>query len=266
MRELSPILLTSPTIRSGSTLLQRLLCSSSNALVYGEEIGKDLAMQLQILVSRQAIYGHSRQRFTSSLERVMQGDSNDWIVDLMPDIDVYLEALRQGAFAGLASCRQQAALAGRGLWGFKYPGWPPPLMRLLLDNLPATRVIYVVRNLADTARSAKAWGAFNDETDLQAFCAQWLEQVNFMQALRPDPRVLVLPFETLLREPGPCIDRLCAFLPFQDIDRGVLGQRINNLTEGVDPRRGHNRYIEPAALTAQEQAWVDAAATAATFE
>ena len=68
-----------------------LLCSSSNALIYGEEIAKDLEMQLQIFASRKMIYYHSRARFTGSMDSVLHGDSNDWIADLMPDIDGYLE-------------------------------------------------------------------------------------------------------------------------------------------------------------------------------
>ena len=51
----APVLVTSPAIRSGSTLLQRLLCSSPDAIVFGEEIGKDLDLQLQILASRQLV-------------------------------------------------------------------------------------------------------------------------------------------------------------------------------------------------------------------
>ncbi len=265
MRELAPLLVTSPSIRSGTTLLQRLLCSSRNAMVYGEEIGKDLDLQLQIYASRKMVYAHSRARFADRLDRVMRGDGDDWILDLMPDLDGYLDALRAGSFAGLAHCRDHALRAGRSLWGFKYPGWPPALMRLLFDSLPATRVIYLHRDLADTVRSAKAWGALADETDLRVFCAQWLEHMNFMRAWRQDHAVAVLRFETLVAEPELAIEQLCTFLPFEDIDRSLLGRRINNLTQGLDTRRGHTDYIPPAALTAGEQAVVEAATAAVVF-
>lgn len=49
MRELSPLLVMSPSIRPGTTLLQRLLCPAGNALAYG----------------------HARQCFTSDLPRVV---------------------------------------------------------------------------------------------------------------------------------------------------------------------------------------------------
>ena len=259
MRGLSPVLLTSPTVRSGTTLLQRLLCTSPDALIYGEEIGKDLDLQLQISSSRRLVYGHSRQRFTESLERVVAGDANDWIPDLMPGIDGYLEALHRGAFAGLEHCRQHAASLGRTTWGFKYPGWPPHLVRQLFDHLPGTRVVYLVRPLADTARSAKAWGTIADEAGLQAFCTQWAQGVAFMQQWRQSHPVLVLAFDELVAQPAPTLARLQDFLGIRAMDAGVLEHRINSLTQGLDTRHGHTNYIPPAALTPREQALVEAA-------
>lgn len=258
MRGLSPVLVTSPTVRSGTTLLQRLLCSSPDALVFGEEIGKDLDLQLQIFSSRKLVYAHSRQRFASGLERVLAGDSGDWILDLMPDVDGYLDALHRGAFAGLDYCRQRAEQAGRPVWGFKYPGWPPHLTRQLFEHLPGTRVVFLVRDLADTARSAKAWGAIADVHDLQALCAQWAQGVAFMQQWQHDHPVLVLSFEALLAEPAAELARLQDFLGVSGIDARVLDQRINNLTQGLDTRHGHNDYIPPASLAAPEMALVEA--------
>lgn len=265
MRGLDPILVTSPSVRCGTTLLQRLLCSSANALVYGEEIGKDLEIQLQLDTSRRLIHAHGRQRFASSLDRVVRGDSNDWIVDLMPDLDDYLDAMREAAFAGLASCRRNAQAAGRSLWGFKYPGWSPQVIRMLADNLPATRVIYIHRDLDATARSAKAWHGFQHPSQMQAFCAQWVEHMRFMQQWRQDHEVLVLSYESLVADPQAAIAQLCGFLPFERIDAGLLGRRINNGTEAAASPHGHNVYIEPAALTPQEQACVDDAKAAVAW-
>lgn len=258
MDELKPILVTSPTIRCGTTLLQRLLCSSSNALIYGEEIAKDLEMQLQIFASRKMIYSHSRARFVGSLDRVMQGDTNDWIPDLMPDIDDYLEALRQGSFAGLECCRQQALLNGRTEWGFKYPGWSPQMMQLLVNTLPETRVIYIYRNLPDCVRSAKTWGEIQDEAGLQQFCAQWVGHRKFMQQWQPASPVLMLSYEALISEPEHTIQQLCRYVAFENVNHDVLRHKINSSAFGVDAGVQRNNYIEPAALTANELEYIEA--------
>jgi hypothetical protein len=262
LRGLSPLVITSPTTRSGTTLLQRLLCSARNTLVYGEEVGKDLEVQLQILTARKLVYTHSRSRFADNLERFRQGDPNHWLVDLMPPLDAYLAALRQGAFAGLQECQRQAGAAGRTIWGFKYPGWPPHLLRMLSAELPATRVIYLHRRLADTARSAKAWHDYA-EPQMLAFCEQWLANQRAMREWRDHPAVLMLSFESLVQDPAGTLDALRAFLPFDGIDAGLLRDRINNQTHGGGALHGHNDYIAPAALSAQEQAWVEAAQAAA---
>lgn len=250
---LAPVLVTSPSIRSGTTLLQRLLCSSPQAIIFGEEIGKDLEIALQVLASRQIVYTHSRARFEGSLRRVLAGDTGDWIPDLMPDLDDYLGALQAGAFAGLSACARQAAAAGRPLWGFKYPGMSPALIRLLTGFLPGTRVVYVHRGLAATARSAKAWGATGDDEGMQAFCAQWLAHRRFLRDGDVGAPVLDLAFEDLLDAPGATLARLEAFLGITGIDPGVLGLRINNLLEGVDTRHGRTGYLPPAGLDPREE-------------
>ena len=257
MDELKPILVTSPTIRCGTTLLQRLLCSSSNALIYGEEIAKDLEMQLQLFASRKLVYSHSRQRFTSSLDNVMQGDTRDWIPDLMPDIDGYLEALHQGSFAPLAYCQQYAKQHDRELWGFKYPAWPPHLIRMLVNTISGTHVIYIHRNLLDCVRSAKAWGEINNETQLQHFCGQWAGHMKFIRQWQSPTPVLILSYETLIKNPELSIQQLCDFLPFENLQRDVLRHKINNMTKGASPQ-AHNNYIEPAALSRMELDHVEA--------
>lgn len=259
-RELSPLLVTSPSVRSGTTLLQRLLCASTNALVYGEEVGKDLDLQLQILASRRLVYAHSRAHLAQRTADVLAGRGDGWIADLMPDIDAYLDALHEGAFAGLDACRRHAASAGRGVWGFKYPGWPPHLLRLLKDALPGTRVIYLHRGLGDTLRSAKAWHGFTDEAQSEAFCAQWRQhraQTSAWAAGRDD--VLVLALETLLADPESTIARLQAFAPIGDVDRGVLARRVNNAGDAALSPLAAGGYVAPATLSPREQAWVDAA-------
>jgi len=259
VRELDPVLLTSPTVRSGTTLLQRLLCSSANAIVYGEEVGKDLELQLQILSSRQLIYRQARQHLAHRLDGVLAGDRNQWIVDLMPDMGGYLDALRDGALAGLAHCRAHALSVGRPVWGFKYPGWSPPLLRMLIGQAPATRVVYVIRDPADTARSAKAWHNFRSEQDTESLCAQWLAHVQFMRQFAQSHPVLVLRHEALVADPGESLARLAAFLDVQGMDTGLLAYRINNAG-------GDQGYLPPAELTPREQACADAVRTAAALD
>ena len=80
-----------------------------------------------------------------------------------------------------------------------------------------------------------------------------------MQQWQRDHPVLALSFESLVGEPAPELARLQAYLGVAGVDARVLDQRINNLTQGLDTRHGHNDYIPPAPLTAPELAVVEAA-------
>ncbi len=251
----APLLVTSPTIRSGSTLVQRLLCSAPDGLVYGEEIGKDVEFQLQVLASRRLVYRQSGPRFGEALAQVLAGRTDDWIIDLMPDMAGYTAALERGAMAGLDACRAHAASVGRPAWGFKYPGMAPAAMSLLAELSPGLRVVYVVRQLAGTLRSAKAWGALPEEALARRFCEDWVAHQRFMQGLRARVPVLVLRHEALLADPAQAVARLRDFAAIGALDAGVLARRIN-APAGED-------YREPAPLSADEAAWVDAASAAA---
>src|SRR5512146_2319187 len=106
--DLDPVIITSPLQRSGTTLLQRLLCSAPNALIYGERPAQELEFFLSIhaiKVQENLFYRDINQR---KLERVLSADVNDWILDVTPDSDGYLFALQKAAFSGVAYCRDFA--------------------------------------------------------------------------------------------------------------------------------------------------------------
>ncbi|OHE81021.1 MAG: hypothetical protein A2X76_00605 [Lysobacterales bacterium GWF1_69_6] len=251
----APLLVTSPTIRSGTTLVQRLLCSAPGGLVYGEEVGKDVEFQLQVLAARRLVYRHNGARFRQALSQVLDGETNDWIIDLMPGLEAYVDALGQGALAGMKACAAHAASVGRPAWGFKYPGMAPTVLPLLAEAMPGLRVVYVLRGLADTLRSAKAWGALPDAIQVQRFCDDWLAHQHFVHGWRAGIPLLVLRHEALVADPAAAIARLRAFAPIGEPDPGVVSRRIN--------APAGEAYREPEPLSPQEQEWVDAAVAAA---
>src|SRR5258706_12344259 len=101
--ELDPLILTAPTIRCGTTLLQRLICSSPHGLMFGETAANDLITALQLGAIKTTMYGQNRNQFATSLATFQQGDVNDWMIDLLPDVDGYPPALGDG-FLRPAAC------------------------------------------------------------------------------------------------------------------------------------------------------------------
>ena len=260
--DLDPIIVTSPTIRSGTTLLQRLLCSSPDALIYGEECGKDLELFLQIYVSKLSFYTHARGSFDASLHRVLDGDVNDWILDLMPDADGYLAALGQACFAGLAYCRDYAARAGRTVWGVKYPGWRPHVISLLRRTLPRARFVVIHRDIAGCLRSAKARGSVTSEQEARAFCNDWRVNLSFMLGMRGDPAALVVSYADLVGEPERTIGVIEGFTGARGMRPEVLQHKINAWVDADGKTANRSGYIAPADLTETETRIADEAASA----
>jgi hypothetical protein len=253
---LDPLIVTAPVIRSGTTLLQRLLCSSPRALIYGELPAQDLEFFLNLYTFKVQEYTYHRERLERGLQQVLDGQVDDWIPDLMPDVDEYLSALATAAFAGVALCRDYARRQGRPVWGFKHPGWQPPLLRMVRKLLPQARLIAIRRDLAPCLRSAKAQGAVDSAAQVREFCRTWAEGVAFLATLSDDPAVLVLRYEDLLQQPQAAMQRITAFTGLDDMNPAVLQRKINAFAGSDYVAQAPGGYAPPAELSDAEREMV----------
>ena len=248
--DLNPLIIASPTIRSGTTLLQRLLCSATNALIYGETCAHDLELFLTVHQSRVLMYGMGKPRYAASLSQVEAGDVNDWILDLMPDIDGYLDHLGRSCFSLLTYCRDYAVAAGRPVWGVKAPGLKIPMLDLIRQTMPQARFIYIHRDILDCLRSAKARQSVRSESEVKAFCQSWAVNLRYALRLSHEPFMQLLNYAELIAEPEKCLPLIAAFTGAQEIKVDVLRRKIN--TRANDASASLPGYIEPAALTDAE--------------
>ncbi len=255
--ELAPLIITAPTIRSGTTLLQRLLCSSQRTLIYGELVAQDLEFFLNLYTFKAQTYTYKRHALAQGLEQVLGGDVNNWMPDLMPDVDEYVTALGQAAFSGIRYCRDYARRLGRPVWGFKSPAWKPPLVQLVRTLMPKARFVVITRDLAACVRSAKAQLQLGSLPELQEFCRAWAEGMKYWQPAGNDPAVLALSYEELMAAPEQTLHRLAEFTGVADIQSQVLQYRINTWAGDTSLVQAPNGYVPPAELTAAEQQLVD---------
>ena len=257
LTDLDPLIITSPTIRSGTTLLQRLLCSSRKTLIYGELVAQDLEFFLNLYAFKVQEYSHHRHLFTRGLQQVLAGDVDDWIPDLMPDVDEYLNAFGQAAFSGFRYCHDYARRVGRPVWGVKYPGWKPAFVRLLRTMMPRARFVVITRDLAACARSAKAQILLGSLPELTEFSRTWVEGMEYWRSVGDDSAVLALSYEELTAAPETTLRRLSEFAGVDDIKPEVLQRKINTLSGSEALLEAQNGYAPPADLTEAEQQIVD---------
>ena len=242
LSELEPLFVTAPVTRCGTTLLQRLICSAPNALLFGESVAADMENGLSISYARALMYDMGRGEVREKLDAVLSGDVNRWLFDLTPGIDEYLPALRGQYESPLIGARNSAAKHGRTVWGVKYPRWPGSAIELLRSVIPRSRWIYIHRDLLECLRSAKGRGEFLRPNDVAAYAQEWNANMSFAMSLPPDERFLILDYADLARDPEAFLRRIEEHSGARPIDRNVLRHRVND-SEG---------YLPPVELTDAE--------------
>ncbi|AKS41516.1 sulfotransferase [Wenzhouxiangella marina] len=247
LHSLAPLLIAAPAPRSGTTLLQRLLCSSPEALIYGESVAHDLNLFISMLHNKAMVLSTDQGQHQRQFDAVLSGEVNDWIADLHPGGDWILERFAETVRSYLESHAELAARHGRRRWGAKLPAWPPPMLAQLLEWMPDARLLYIVRNPEDTVRSARLIGACKDLQGIADFVEAWRDHQTEVMRRCPGNRVLWIDYGRLCDEPEPMLQTIEAFAGVGRIDADVLAHRIND---------HDRRHQAPAPLSDEEQQWV----------
>ena len=249
---LSPVVVTSPTTRCGTTLIQRLLSDSDNALIYGEEIGNQLRTLTLLLVDQLSRYDLGADEADEAFRTALAESLRDWRPGFSPPSEVMLRIWIETFYQlpwGLADFGRSI---GRPLWGFKWPGYGAEHVQALLKLMPQSRIVYVVRDVFDALRSAKARRFVRTAEDASAFCSAWTHNILGLGDMFADPRILLIRYETLVARPDEMLNLLESFTGIENIRRRSLDLRFNTFVGEEDHGHSASQYIPPATLTAEE--------------
>jgi hypothetical protein len=227
MNSINPLLVASPTTRSGTTLLQRLLCSASNTLIYGEFCANELFMATQLYLLKQQQLSMGQGYRKEQLEQVLSGQVNHWIPDLMPDPKEWLKVIGESNFRQFEYMKDYALQHNRPVWGMKMAGWNPHSLHQIMGLFPETRLIYLIRNAEDCLRSAKAMDMVGEGNEEQ-FLQSWNYNHQTIRQIIPSERVLYVQYEDLVKTSSSVIEKLESFSGAKGIDVEVMSHKINN--------------------------------------
>jgi hypothetical protein len=244
VRDIDPIIVLSAAPRMGTTLVQRLLCSAADCLIYGDTIGNDAAFLISYLASKELAIRNQAFHSDPMLAPVLAGDVSEFIADLSPASAGYLDSLSRSMAGPLEHCRNEARNHGRPHWGWKLAGAQTWMIRMLPAMLPKARIIHVDRDLVDTVRSAKTAGMVGEGPDFERFVADAAANRRALAELNGLP-VLHLRLEELLADPETGLGRLEEFAGISPIDRSVLAVKVN---------QPHSPWIAPVEISAAEEA------------
>jgi len=244
-----PVIVVGPTTRCGTSLLQRLLNSTGQIVIYGENFG--LMQTLPDMIRNQE-RGGATKRKVIAIARDMLRDRTDFEASsLFPPLDDYIAGLSQAFRSLLEVYAADAETLGFSRWGLKHQIRGQNSFALMPQLLPEARTVMIYRDLIDVARSAKArWpGDFKGAEDYRRFARNWRDNVQTMRALEGD-RFLLFKYETFADDPEAHLKRLERFTGLSNIDRAVMTRRINDQPQYRLDAGGaaDAAYRKPAAL------------------
>ena len=233
----TPVVVLGAGHRCGSTLIQRLLSSHPDVMIWGEQEGQlDPLLKLGAHL-RECADGLGRR----ARDKFAEGGYQTFMANLLPgtdDVDDAVRAFVRRLFAEPALAR------GRRVWGFKEVRYARPEVLELHRLFPELAVVFVVRDPRDILRSVDHWQQLGG-WDLREFAEDAIGHWHRVAAsfLGPEPAeqadplsVLTFRYEDLVRDTAGAADRIAAHtgLDRKLFDMGVFDRQV----PGGPPRDG----------------------------
>ncbi|HTY32549.1 sulfotransferase [Mycobacterium sp.] len=248
----TPLLVLGAGQRCGSTLVQRLLCSHPDVMIWGEHAGQ-LRPVLAAVEQLRLWTGHHGAK---ARDEWAASDYQGFIANLTPErarIDDAGRAFIETLFA------EPAHRNGRPIWGFKEVRYGLPDIQPLLTLFPRLRVIHIVRDPRDVLCSLEDWerhpGWTRRDTETSVGC--WRTVAESFIGSEEDSSlrrlILTVRYEDLIadtRRWSAAIAEHCE-LDAHQFDHAVFDRRVHD-TRGYGPldRELHTWSQLPASLRA----------------
>jgi hypothetical protein len=237
MEEATPILVLGSGQRCGSTLVQRLLSSHPEVLIWGEHGGHLREILRVVDVMRawdQGLAPPAREAFE-------HGGHQSWMANLLPGPEAVVGATR--AFVRTLFAAPAASL-GRPRWGFKEVRFGLEEATALRTLFPDLRVVHITRDPRAMLSSLDAWerqrGWWRREFTEQAV-RDWVRiNESVLDGDGAPGWVESWRYEDVLADPDRFSHAVARLLDLEPahLDRTVFDRRISGYQEGdrPDPR------------------------------
>lgn len=218
-----PVFLLCGGGRTGSTLVQRLISSSQEVLMWGEHGGGVVPCLQQLIAGIQSWLSHQARHDRSRFEQL---GCDAWIPNLNPDVSHFLAATRGFLDRALA---EPARSYGFPRWGFKEIWYGREIVRFLQKVYPDASFVFLIRSPVACQRSVKSTHWYREqyggrpENFLHLWARFSAELVDVQSEL---DRALVLRYEELLVDVEAVLNKLGAVtrIATDRFDRDVFGR------------------------------------------
>lgn len=243
----TPVFIWAPSTRCGTTLLQRLITSSRDLLVFGEDL-YFLERIPRYLTKLNQQEDHARE----SLERFLNGEYNFWSPNVFPDLDAYSRLIVEHFYELAGLYRRTAREGDFDGWGLKAPKFLPNSYELFKSLLPRARHVVIHRHVVDVLKSQKGRGWIDTEDRLRENARGWNDGVRELEdRLRGSENAYFVSYDQLIENKHAGVRDLEAFLGISGIDLEVFDVRVNTF-QGSEEGRSPEQYVEPKSLDDRE--------------
>lgn len=227
-----PVFVLAAGWRSGSTLLQRLLCSSGEILIWGEPYGR---AGLIPAMTRSAMTLRDDWPHAGHFSEDLTGLQDKWIANLFPPPG----AIKNSFFAQLdALLAQPAREAGFGRFGLKEVRLHGLDARFLNWIHPDARFVFLVRNPWDAWSSCKGTDWYLSWPDKKIssaaqYATHWRRVVeSFLRW--PGENAVLVRYEDLIH-PAFDLEVIRAHCRLASLDGSVLTRKIRGMKKPPEP-------------------------------
>jgi len=217
-----PIFLIGFTPRCGSTLVQRMLCSIDNVMLWGEPQGA-IAEIYHFHTKLMEINRKSSLQMANS--QYQEYDYKGFISNLSPtpryvDAKKHLSSLLEWHF----DAKSYAS------WGFKVINWSPRMVSRLHSLFPDASFIFLHRNFKDVEKSINRRKNWWPNASIELWRHNYDLMHDYVKALPIDMNALIIDFDQYKEN----IEGLCVALEKQlqfeerAIDRSFINDRVSD--------------------------------------
>ena len=252
--DLKPVFVISSLTRTGTTLVQRLICSSDNGICFGEKLFKDLTITMDYVFQTAKHDLSMMQYYNDILEKVSNGDVNTWMPELYPEMYEYLEYLFKSLYSLSYSVQNYANSIKKPIWGAKNPKITANDCYKILTMFQGSKIIYLYRDIYSVLKSQKARKFVNNESELIIECNKWTANISDIHI--PDiynhKRLMVVNYDTITNDFDTFVTELETFTGLTNINREVIKTKVNTFDGEKEQGYSKDKYIAPEKLTDRE--------------
>jgi hypothetical protein len=249
-----PIIVVAPWRRCGTTLVQRALNSTREALIYGENF--NLLENYPIIVA--GVHSNielKTARTATVRSQVLSGNEDVDASAMFPDYAGYASLIRAHFYTMVRYYAESTSSLGRERWGIKHQIRRVNGFAAFRRMLPNARYVFVYRDIIDIARSDKARfpGEYASPQRFAELGRIWRRNEAFLRSIN-EPHVLHLEFREFAADPSQVIEKLQSHCGVSRVDPAVFQRRIN-VSSAIDRLQGDERithYRRPSELTITE--------------